>query len=395
MMKHLIYLLIVVAPLVAKGQWTTTTVKITSGSNTANAQLYLPPSYNVNDEKKYPFIFSAHGFGEGHNSGSYNVSRILQAGLPKAVVDGNTPAVTVEGTTYEFIILAPQFSIQISPTSFPFIIKDILEKLKSTSGKYKIDTLMMFTTGYSGGGLVSPGVISQVSTNDSTIVKKFSVHVPHSPALNDVNKPELAARAQRYDAYILGFAGALSTSGEASFREGAQDLQAQVNAATDPDLFPYMILLSGHGHSGFEVPWGTSYSIPGLGYNVYEYLVRHSKRFRYPPSENEPPLANAGSNQSITLPTNSVTLSGSGTDSDGTVVSYSWSKISGGSATIVSPTSATTNVTGLSAGTYVFRLTVTDNAGATGSADVTVIVYAAGEQKKFITVEQRRLKFEK
>ncbi|MEI9958263.1 MAG: hypothetical protein WDM90_18605 [Ferruginibacter sp.] len=33
--------------------------------------------------------------------------------------------------------------------------------------------------------------------------------------------------------------------------------------------------------------------------------------------------------QNITLPTNAVTLNGSGTDTDGTIASYAWVKISG------------------------------------------------------------------
>ena len=44
---------------------------------------------------------------------------------------------------------------------------------------------------------------------------------------------------------------------------------------------------------------------------------------------NQPPVANAGSDINITLPTNSVTLAGSGSDADGTVASYQWAKVSG------------------------------------------------------------------
>lgn len=89
------------------------------------------------------------------------------------------------------------------------------------------------------------------------------------------------------------------------------------------------------------------------------------------------PVANAGANKNITLPTNSVTLTGSGSDPDGTIASYAWTKVSGGAATIVSAASATTNITGLVAGPYVFRLTVTDQLGHTGSATVNVTVNSA------------------
>lgn len=87
------------------------------------------------------------------------------------------------------------------------------------------------------------------------------------------------------------------------------------------------------------------------------------------------PTANAGSNQTITLPTSTVTLSGSGTDTDGTIASYSWIKLSGPSGnTITNPNSQNTTVTGLVQGTYIFQLTVTDNLGATGTSTTQVTV---------------------
>jgi hypothetical protein len=63
---------------------------------------------------------------------------------------------------------------------------------------------------------------------------------------------------------------------------------------------------------------------------------------------NPPPVTNAGLNKTITLPTNSVTLAGSATDLNGTVISYLWSKLTGpASFNIVSPTSAQTVVNNL------------------------------------------------
>ncbi len=96
---------------------------------------------------------------------------------------------------------------------------------------------------------------------------------------------------------------------------------------------------------------------------------------------NKPPIANAGPNQNITLPTDSVTLLGSGNDPDGTIVSYAWTKISGPSQfNIVSASQAQTVVSNLAQGTYQFQLTVTDNQGATGTSTVTVTVNAAPNQ---------------
>jgi hypothetical protein len=93
------------------------------------------------------------------------------------------------------------------------------------------------------------------------------------------------------------------------------------------------------------------------------------------PAANIPPTASAGSSQTITLPTNTVTLSGSGKDSDGTIASYQWTKVSGPSSyTIGNASSATTSVKGLIAGIYVFKLTVTDNQGATAADSLTISV---------------------
>lgn len=93
------------------------------------------------------------------------------------------------------------------------------------------------------------------------------------------------------------------------------------------------------------------------------------------PAANIPPVANAGSDQTITLPVTNSTLSGSGTDTDGTITGYNWTQVSGTAAVISNPTAPTTTITGLTtSGVRVFRLTVTDNNGATGTDDVQVTV---------------------
>lgn len=79
--------------------------------------------------------------------------------------------------------------------------------------------------------------------------------------------------------------------------------------------------------------------------------------------------ANAGPDQTITLPTSSATLNG--TASIG-ATTYLWTKISGpGATTILNNTTATPTVTGLQQGVYVFQLSI--NSGAsTSTMHVTV-----------------------
>jgi hypothetical protein len=93
------------------------------------------------------------------------------------------------------------------------------------------------------------------------------------------------------------------------------------------------------------------------------------------PAPNQPPIANAGPNITITLPINTATLSGSGTDPDGTITAYAWIKIAGPAAgTLTNANTATATAGGLVAGVYSYQLTVTDNLGATGRDTAVVTI---------------------
>jgi len=87
--------------------------------------------------------------------------------------------------------------------------------------------------------------------------------------------------------------------------------------------------------------------------------------------------ANAGPDQTIAIPTNSVQLTGGGTVTTGAIQLYSWTQLSGPSqAVFSSATAASTGASGLIQGTYIFRLKVTDNSGASATDDVAITVTA-------------------
>ena len=81
-----------------------------------------------------------------------------------------------------------------------------------------------------------------------------------------------------------------------------------------------------------------------------------------PSQPNRPPVANAGTDQTIALPTNTITVDGSAsTDPDNNIISYLWTKISGPSSFNISNANAVqTQVTNLVQGVYQFELKVTD-----------------------------------
>ncbi len=108
------------------------------------------------------------------------------------------------------------------------------------------------------------------------------------------------------------------------------------------------------------------------------YLLRSNVTVGTGGPVNQLPTANAGADQTIQLPVSSVSLTGSGTDADGTVASYSWTQLSGpAGGTITTPSATTTTITGLVQGVYVFTLTTTDNQGGKGTDNVQITVNAA------------------
>lgn len=95
---------------------------------------------------------------------------------------------------------------------------------------------------------------------------------------------------------------------------------------------------------------------------------------------NQPPTANAGPDQSIAAGATCILEGTASSDSDGTIISYSWRKVSGPTialananqavASFIAPSEATIQ-------TLVFELTVTDDDGVTSAPDTVNVTVAA------------------
>lgn len=108
-------------------------------------------------------------------------------------------------------------------------------------------------------------------------------------------------------------------------------------------------------------------------------FISCQKEFSYEGGiKNIPPIAKAGKDAFITLPTDSTLLDGSNsTDPDGTISSFLWKKISGPATFVIAnSTSAKTIAKSLVPGIYQFELEVTDTGGFTGKDTLMVTVDA-------------------
>ncbi len=122
----------------------------------------------------------------------------------------------------------------------------------------------------------------------------------------------------------------------------------------------------------------TTDSIKGLPLNitVYKDMVLHVKLTPKPKKGNMPPVADAGVDQILYLPTNTAVLDGSkSSDPDGVITSYKWKQISGPTTVVINnSTLAKASVSNLQLGDYQFSLTVTDDSLAVGSDGIVVSV---------------------
>lgn len=111
----------------------------------------------------------------------------------------------------------------------------------------------------------------------------------------------------------------------------------------------------------------------------YEEMMRIIGEYQYI----QPPIVNAGEDQTIVLPDNETVFTGTAISERG-IASVLWTQISGGNeATLSGQTSLFLTVSNMILGEYVFRLTATDNFGLSNYNDVRIHV-KANDQTLFL-----------
>ncbi len=91
-----------------------------------------------------------------------------------------------------------------------------------------------------------------------------------------------------------------------------------------------------------------------------------------------PPVVDAGPADTLTLPLDSVRLTGTASSPNGSIVAWSWTQLTGPSISTIAPSdSPSTWVKALVAGSYTFQLTATDDKGISASDTTTVLVNAS------------------
>jgi chitodextrinase len=343
----------------------------TSASPTFQALLYLPSDYSTTT-KSYPLLVFCHSASEaadGSSAGSglakiYNQATL--GGPPYYIEHGGWPATftnPVTGAQEQFIVVSPQSN---SWSVNGDMLANIVNYLVTT---YRVDVNRIHLTGPSAGGAATVEYAAHMNPNEDAPsltknVRKWKPAdiVPMSETTDDAT--------QTWGNIIVADSIPCWAFGDPrnDLRGGfAQDLVNVINKAK-AGYARFTSFSTGHGPwNPFYIPTYTenfTWNTIKTNYSIYTWMLGNS-RIAVPIV----PVANAGTAQSVTLPTSQATLNGSG--STGTITSYAWTQVSGPStATITSSSAVSPTITGLVQGTYVFKLTVTG--GSTATVQVTV-----------------------
>ena len=307
------------------------------GGTTIGYLSYLPPAYKNSDSEKFPLLIFLHGLGEVGN----NLDLVARNGPPLLINQGKWDP------ELPFVVISPQTSSTFANNWAPFMINNVIDHIVS---KYRIDESRIYITGLSLGGHGSWNYTTEYPDRVAAVV----------PVCGSGN---VKRACEMKDVPVWAF----HNEGDKTVHvNGTKNMIKALNECSAyPE--PKSVIYDKNGHDA----WTQTYNLSS-GHDIYSWMLSHTNKRATSP--NTPPMANAGEDKTLTLPNNSITLEGKGSDNDGSISSYQWVKVNGPNATLTDANKATLKLTNLEEGIYTFKLTVTDNKGATASDQVKVTV---------------------
>lgn len=315
------------------------TAKVTPGGT--GYYEYLPPDYSSNSNN-YPIVIFFHGIGERGN-GTTEIFKVANAGPPKFVKNGYK---------FPFILISPQLKTNYGtwPTWY---MDEVVEYVRSY---LRVDASRIYITGLSlgGGGAWEYGY---------TFPQKVAALVPVCGGYNSTSKACVLASN---NIPIWASHGDKDTVVPMARTVNMINAIKACLPAINPT--PILTIYPNVNHNAWDYAYRTDNSLHTP--NVYEWMMGFTKGGV---------SVNAGTDINLNLPTNSTSITGTASTSSGTITSYAWTKVSGPVVTITNPASNTVSLSGMVAGIYTFRLTVTNSLGQIGVDDVKVTLVSGNQ----------------
>lgn len=331
-------------------------------SNTAGFWQAVPALYSQTT-KRYPLIIFIHGIGELGTS----LSRINCCGLPKHLYNKTfPPEFVVNGARHSFIVMAPQFKSR--PTAAQ--VQSVIDFAKR---RFRIDDTRVYVTGLSMGGGSTWDWSAVYGQNAAAIVPVCGGTRPTTTL------------SQKIASKNLPIWGLYSSADNLVPAQWGRDFFSWIDKYNTS--YASKTKLTIWTDASHNTTWARAFNPTTKidGYNIYQWLLLFKRGTSGaapapPVSGNKAPVATAGND--ISIPSSwkfFPVLNGNGSkDPDGWITKYKWTKISGPACTITPIQTGRSRVTGWTTGTYVFRITVTDNKGATAYDDIKITITGSG-----------------
>ncbi|HTR30938.1 MAG TPA: hypothetical protein VMH27_16825 [Puia sp.] len=340
------------APLTSSGQY----LYIRSVSIVYNSKAYweyLPLGYNARDTiTKYPLMVYIHGAGDYGNGTPTDMKLVLRSGPVREMSLGQFPdSFNVGGKSYRFIVITPQFVVQ--PT-----VSDIDSVIDFCVTTYKVDFSRIYLTGLSMGG----GMTWEYAGTKAAFANRLAAILPICGyALPDSLRGRVIAASN-----LPVWTTHNNLDPVAPVQWSIMQVQ-WINDAPSPNPLAMLTILDSANHDAWTKTYNPSFTVNNM--NVYQWMLSHSRASR-------PPVVGIGRAQNITLPLCTATVSGSASINPGSIISHTWTFVSGPAVAVISnPSYNVTTVSGMTAaGVYTFKFSATDNANLTSSATTQIIV---------------------
>jgi poly(3-hydroxybutyrate) depolymerase len=234
---------------------------IATGSNSNGFYEYLPAGYS-SGATQYPLLVFLHGSGELGN-GTTDLPKVLDNGSPPDLISqGKFPtSFTVDGQTFSFIVISPQFVAWPSDA-------DVDDVINYAIAHYRVDPNRIYLTGLSMGG---SAVWSYAPENGHA--QKLAGIVPIAGGLM-YSESSGAQILQQNNVAV--FAAANLNDPTVSSALTVEDINI-INGVT-PKINPPALdtIYNASGHGGWTITYDPTTNLHN-GLNLYQYLLQFSK----------------------------------------------------------------------------------------------------------------------
>ena len=224
---------------------------------------YLPAGYSTpGNQANYSVIIFLHGQGERGDGTSAQLPKVLANGPPKLINQGTFPAsFTVNGQTFSFIVISPQFISTPTPSGINDIINYVIQN-------YRVDINRIYLTGLSMGG----GGVWNYAGYNSTYANRLAAIIPVCGA----------SSPSTYRANIIAATNlpvwATHNNGDPTVPVTYTNTYIDyLNAAPVPSIIPpKKSIFNANGHDAWSTTYNPSWKENGI-YNAYEWLLMNQR----------------------------------------------------------------------------------------------------------------------